>query len=105
MAERVLAAFDRDAFVHLGALTELLIQRLRKPDLDLLERHAVLRTLRPGKRRLDRAEFELQHVGEYWVRRRLGAVQALRLGIGKDESDALGRPAGIAQIADGVVVD
>ena len=105
MAERVLAALDRNAFVNLGAFAEFLIHRLRKPALDLLERHAVLRTLRPGKRRLDRAEFELEHVGEYRVRRRLGAVQALRLGIGENESDALGRPSGVAQVADGVVVD
>ena len=48
--------------------------------LDLLQRHAVLRPLRPGERRLDGREVELEHVGEDRVGRGLSATQALRLG-------------------------
>ena len=41
--------------------------------LDLLQRDAILRTLRAGERRLDAAEFELEHVGEDRIGRGLGA--------------------------------
>ena len=105
VAERVLAVLDRHALVHFAALAEFLVHRLGKAALHLLERHAVLRTLRAGKRRLDRAELELEHVGEDRILRGLGVVHALRLGVGQHQRDAIGRAAGVAQIADGVVVD
>ena len=105
MAEREALAFDRNALVHLGRLVEFLVHRPGKPVLDLLERDAVLRPLRPGERRLDRRQFELEHVGKYRVWRVLGAIHALRLGIGDDQRDKIRRAAGVAQVADGVVVD
>ena len=105
MAERVLAAFDRHALVHLAGLVEFLVHGLREAELDLLERDAVLRALRPGHRRLDGGEFELEHVGEDRVRRGLGMEHALRLGVGEDERDAVRRARGVAHVADGVVVD
>ena len=72
--------------------------------LDLGERHAVLRPLRPGQRRLDGGEIELQHVGEDRLRAGL-APQALRLAVGLDQRHALGRAAGGLEVLDGVGVD
>jgi hypothetical protein len=54
------------------------------------QRDAVLRPLGAGERRLDGAEVELQRVGEHRVGRSGVAPQALRLGIGLDQRDALG---------------
>ena len=88
-----------------GRFGELLFHRQRKAVLDLLERNAVLRPLGPGKRGLDLRELELEHVGEHRVGRGLGAVHALRLGIGLNQRDALGRAAGVAQISERIVVD
>ena len=84
--EHVLAA-------AVGALVELLLHRHREARLDVLERDAVLRPLRAGERRLDLRQLELEHVGEDRIGRRLGAVHALRLGIGGDQRDRA-RPGG-----------
>ncbi len=96
--EHVLAA-------AVGALVELLLHRHGEARLHVLERDAILRALRSRERRLDLRQLELEHVGEDRIGRRLGAVHALRLGIGGDQRDALGRAAGVAQIGDGLVVD
>ena len=96
MAEIVLAAFDRHALLRFRRLAEFLVHRIGKARFHVLERDAVLRPLRAGERRLDRVEIELEHVGEDRIGRGLGAVHALRLGVGLDQRDALGRAAGIA---------
>ena len=62
-----------------AAFVELLLHRHGEAGLDVLERDAVLRALGSGERRLDLRQFELEHVGEDRIRRRLGAVHALRL--------------------------
>ncbi len=96
--EHVLAA-------AVGALVEFLLHRHGEARLHVLERDAILRALRTGKRRLDLRQLELEDVGEDRIGRRLGAVQALRLGIGGDQRNPLGGTAGVAQIGDGLVVD
>ena len=75
-----------------------------KPALTCAQRHAILRPLRAGQRRLDGREIELQHVGEDGPRLAL-APQPLRLAVGLDQGDALGRPAGGLEVLDGVGVD
>ena len=105
MAEVVVLAGDPDALFHLGRFVEFLVHRAGKSALDILQGDAVLRALGTGKRGLDGGEIELEHVGEHRVRRGLGVVHALRLGIGRNQRDHLGRAAGVAQITHGVVVD
>ena len=105
MTEVVIAAGDRHAFAGLAGLAEFLVERLDEGRLRLLEQHAILRALGPGDRRLDRAEVELEQIGEDRVRRSLGAIEALRLGVGFDQRDESGRAAGVLKIPDGVVVD
>ena len=75
-----------------------------KPALTSL-RDAVLRDAWVRQRGLDLRQFELEHVGEHRVGRRLGAIHALRLGIGGNQRDLRGRPAGIGEIAQRIVVD
>ncbi len=76
-----------------------------KADAALRERHAILRALRPGDRRLDRAKIERERRGEHGVGRRLLAVKALRAGISLDQSDArLLAPRGL-EIGDGLLID
>ena len=53
VTNREIAPFDRYALAHLGGLVELLVHRLGEAAFDFLEREAILRTLRPGERRLD----------------------------------------------------
>ena len=66
--------------------------------------HPVLRTGRPGQRRLDRRQVELERLGEDRLGRRV-EPQALLLGVGLDQGDHLGRAAGEAQVAQRLVVD
>ncbi len=94
-----------DVLAAIAALVELLLHRQGEAGLDLLERDAVLRALGPGERGLDLRQLELEHVGEDGVRGRLGAVHALRLGVGGDQRDLRCRPAGIREIFQRVVVD
>ena len=83
----------RDRLVVGGAVVdaerrELVEERV----LRLAQRHAVLRPPRPGERRLDGGEIELDHLR---VRRRLVRVvpEAVLLAVRLDEGDALvGRP-------------
>ena len=75
-----------------------------KPGLDLGQRHAVLRPLRPGHRRLDGGQIEFQHVGEDGLGAAL-APQALGLAVGLDERHPLRRAAGGLEILHGVAID
>ena len=84
---------------HAQALGQLGLERAG----GVLQQHAVLRALRPGQRGLHGGEVELQRVGEDRVGR--GAPQALRLGIGLDQLDALLVTAGQAQIVERDLVD
>ena len=57
---------------------------------------------RPGSAR--RRQVELERLVEVRARRRL-APEALLVGVGLDQRDLLGRPAGQAQVGEGLVVD
>ena len=69
------------------------------------ERHAVLRALRPGERRLDLGEIERDRLGEHRIGRVRLAEHSLRLGIGLDQRDALILPAGGLEIIERFLVD
>ena len=89
MAEVEVLAFDLDA---LGAFARLLVfalERGRKTALDAGQRDAAFGTLRAGHRRHDRAEVEFERVGEHRIGGAGFAAQALRLGIGLDQRDAV----------------
>ena len=73
--------------------------------VDVAQQHPVLRPLRAGERRLDRAHVELERVGEQRLGGRRVAPQALRLGIGADQLDPLLVAAGQLEIVDGPLVD
>ncbi len=105
MAEIMGAALDRQPLRKLRALAELLVERSGEAVLGVLEGDAVLRALGAGQRWLDLRQLELEHVGEDRIGRRLGAVEALCLGIGGDQRDAVGAAPGVAQIFECVVVD
>ena len=62
----------------------------RKRAFDLPQRHAILRPLGSGQRRLDLAKIELERVGKYRIRRLVGAEKPLHLGVGFDQRHALG---------------
>ena len=59
-------------------------QRVIEARFHILERDAVLRTLRSGQARLHGAQIQVQGVGEDRIGRVVGAEQALELGIGFD---------------------
>ena len=80
MAEIEIRALDRDALAQLAALPYSLSIAFGERGLGAVERDAVLRPLRPGDRRLDVAEVELERVGEHRVGRVAVAPHALRLG-------------------------
>ena len=82
-------AVDGEALLDVAGLLVLGAERLLEAGPDVLERDAALGPLRPGHRRDDCAEVELERVGEDGVRRVLLAVEALRLRIGLDQLDAL----------------
>ena len=79
-------------------------ERVEERLLRLAERHAVLRTARPGERRLDRREVELDDLR---VGRRLVRVvpERVLLAVRLDERDPLGRAARQAQVAKRLGVD
>ena len=93
VADVVVLALDRHALLDLGTLVEFLVHRIGKAGFHFLQRDAILRTLRTGQRRLDRAEIELEDVGEHRIGRGLDAEHALRLGIGRHQRDHV-RPDG-----------
>ena len=105
MTERFLAALDCDALADFGSLAEFGVHGFGEAAFDLFQRQAVLRTLRSGKRRLDRAKFELQDFGKDRVGCRFGVVHALGLGIRQHQRHGVRTPTGFAQIADGIVID
>ncbi len=95
----------RTLVVGLGALGQHRGKRLLERRLGLAERHPVLRPLRPGEARLDAREVELERVAEQRIGRSALAPHALRLGVGLDQGDPLGRAAGQAQIVEGQPID
>src|SRR5262249_35734203 len=94
-----------DLLAPVAAFVELFLHRPGEGGLDVLEGDAVRRALGYCERRLDLRQFELEDIGKYRVRRRLGAVQTLRLAIGGDQSEVRGRPAGIRKIPQRIVID
>ena len=84
---------------------EDVLQRAAEGGLGLGQRHAVLRALRAGERRDDRAQVQLQRLA---VGRLLGVLvvpQALRAGVGLDDLALLLGAAREAHVADRLVVD
>ncbi len=71
----------------------------------VLETDAVLRTLRPGQRRLNIVQVELQHAGELRLRRVLGPVEARRLGPRLGQRDLLLGLAGEAEVLDRLLIN
>jgi hypothetical protein len=69
------------------------------------QRHAVLRALRAGERRLDGREVEAERVGEDRVGRGRVAPHALRLAVGAHELDAVLVAAGEPQVVERGLVD
>ena len=100
-----LELLDLDAIGQLARLAELLVHRARELGFGGIEGDAVLRALRSGERGLDIVQVQLQGVGEDRVGRLGRAPQALRLGVGFDERDALRRAARDGQVVDGFLVD
>ena len=89
MAEIVLAAFDRKPLSNASAaLPNSLSIAIAKPALTSFRATRSCGRLGPASEGSTEAELELEHVGEHRVRRVLGAVHALRLGVGGDEGDA-----------------
>ena len=105
VAEVEILALDRHPLTRFGGLAVFLVERLGERGRRLGERHAVLRPLRPGDRRLDVSKIEMEHPGERRVGRLGGAVQALRLGIGLDQGDALLLARGRLKIGERLLVD
>ena len=82
------------------------LQRLPEGPLDVGQRHAVLRPLRPGQRRLDRAQVELEHLGVDRIAARLAAVeQLLFLRVALDQGDLGVAAAGETQVGERLLVD
>ena len=88
-----------------AALGELLLHRSDEGGFHLFERNAILRAFRPGHRRLDTGEFQLEHISEDRIGRGLGAEHALRLGIGLNQRHLRRGTVGVGEIAQSVVVD
>ena len=99
------ALVDRlvDAVLHRVAV-DVVGQRLAEHRLGRLQRHAVLRALRAGQRRLDGRQVELEGLGELRLGRRV-VPEAVLLGVGLDEGDLVVLAAGEAQVAQRLVVD
>ena len=100
-----LLPLHRHALSRLVRLAVFLVERLGEGACGAGERHAVLRPLRPGDRRLDLAEIERERVGEHRVRRVAVAEQALRLGVGLDQRDARILALGGVEIGERLLVD
>ena len=69
----------------------------------VLQQHAILRALRTGQRGLHGGKVEFQRVGEDRIV--VGPPQALRLGIGLDQLDAVLVTAGEVQITERYIID
>ena len=90
-----------DAVLH---RLDVVVQRLAEHRLGRLQRHAVLRALRAGERRLDGRQVELERLGERRLDRRV-VPEAVLLGVGLDQRDLVVLAAGEAQVAQRLVVD
>ncbi len=95
-----------DAVAHLlSGLGVELLHRLEEGLLGVGQRHPVLGPLGAGDAGGDVAEVELEHVGEDRVGRPLLEVHALLAGVGVDQLEGLGGPAGQLEIAQRLRVD
>src|SRR5580700_7761407 len=86
-------------------VADLLGQLTAELALGRSQTHAVLWATRAGHARLDRAEVQLQRVGENRVGRVGRAEKPLRLAVGFDEPDLRLRASCEAQIFERLVVD
>ena len=105
MAEIEVAVFDRIARRGVGGLLVFVGHRSGEAFGDRRQRDAALGTLRSGHRRHDVAEIERERRGEDRIGGLGGAEQALRLGIGRHQRDAVGLAAGGLEIIDGRGID
>ena len=87
-----------------GPLVELR-KGLEERGVRIRERNPVLRALRPGDRRLDGAEVEIDLVRERRILGILVVEHALLARVGVHKLDRLGRPAGELQVAERLLVD
>jgi hypothetical protein len=72
--------------------------------LGIRERDAILGPLRAGDRRHDRREIKLDLLGVFRFGSRV-VPQALRSGVGLDEGNLFGRPAGQLEVPHGLLID
>ena len=87
VAEIIVRAIDGEPLMLLGTLAIVGFHRLREARADLAKRQATFGTLRAGHRRHDRAEVELQRVGEHGILGLGGQEHALRLGVFLNQRD------------------
>ena len=87
-----------------SSLVDVVGQRAAEGLLGVGQRDAVLRALRPGQRRDDRRQVELEVLGE--ARLGVGVVpEPLLLGVGLDQRDLLVGAAGELEVLGGLLVD
>ena len=87
------------------ALPEFVCHGGGEAGLGVGQDHPVLRPLRAGERGRDLAEVERERVGEDGIGRQAGAIGALRLGVGLDQSEPRGLAAGGLEIGERLGVD
>ena len=88
-----------------GRLLEHRLELGRELLLELLERDLVLRAARPGERRLDGREVELERVAEERLRHVGRVEEPLLLGVRLDEIDLILRASGEAEVRERLDVD
>ena len=105
MAKIMLAARHLVALVDFGGLLVFGFHRGDETGGNAFQRDAAFGTLRSGHAWHDGGKLQLQRVGEDRVFRRLGAEQALRLGVFLDQLNARLLAAGIGQVIQRLAVD
>ncbi len=105
MAEIEIAVLDRIALRCVGGLLVFAGHRRGEAFGDRGQRDAAFGALRSGHRRHHVGEIEHQLFGEHRIGRFGGAEQALRLGIGGHQRDAVGLAARGLEIIDGLGID
>ena len=81
------------------------LQRDAERRLHVAQRHAILRSPRTGKVRLDGRQIEFERVGELRIRRCVGAEKILRLRVRFDQRDVFGGAAREAHVLERAIVD